>query len=374
MKQEPRHTQVAFFLPNLAAGGAERSVVMLANEIAKRGISVDLVLAQAVGPVRAEVASDVRIVDLNSVGRLRGIFLLRRYLARSRPTAIMSCLDLPNIQLVIAAGLAQFTGVTAISQRSTIAPVYAVETPLRRLLFRLGIRAAYPWADFVLCNSHAAANEVKTFAGMSGEQIVTIHNSVDSERVQRLADEPLRDEWFLGSNDPLIVSVGSLTPLKDRQTLVRAFAELRASRRVRLAIVGESHPPAERIRVEHLIAELGLGASIYLPGFDPNPYRWMKHAAVVASSSITEGCPNQVLEALALGVPIVATECPGDTALLLGHGQWGRLVPIASPSQMAAAFAATLDDPRPADGRIRAKDFSPEGTVHEYLRVLLARA
>jgi glycosyltransferase involved in cell wall biosynthesis len=100
----------------------------------------------------------------------------------------------------------------------------------------------------------------------------------------------------------------------------------------------------------------------------------MKQASVLVSSSVTEGCPNQVLEGLALGIPIVATDCPGDTAEILGHGKWGRLVPVADPARMAKAILATLDDPNPPDGTLRAADFSPEKTTHAYLNVLLARS
>ncbi len=135
--------------------------------------------------------------------------------------------------------------------------------------------------------------------------------------------------------------------------------------------MGESGQPAERNKIECLISDLGLAEHIYLSDFDSNPYKWMKRAAVIVSSSITEGCPNQLLEALALGIPIVATDCPGDTAVLLGHGKWGRLVPFGDPASMAAALLASLNDTEPTDGTVRAIDFSPARTVRAYLKVLV---
>lgn len=362
---------IAFFLPNLEGGGAERAIVALANNIAKLDVIVDLVLGNAVGPCLAEVSPKVRIVNLSSKGKLRVVVRLMHYLIHHSPQVIMSSLDLPNIQLILAARLVRFRGMTVISQRATIAPVYAQSGWMRRLVYGLGIRVAYPRADFVICNSHAATIELGKLSGISADRIATIHNSVDAERVSQLANEPLSDSWFMKSHAPLILSVGSLTHLKDRATLVRAFGVVRAKRDVRLAIVGEDYQPAERENIERLISDLQLAEHVYLSGFDPNPYKWMQRAAVLVSSSITEGCPNQLLEALALGIPIVATDCPGDTAVLLEHGRWGRLVPVGDPASMAAAILASLDDPAPPDGRIRAAYFAPARTVSAYLKVLL---
>lgn len=362
---------IAFFLPNLEGGGTERAIVALANSIAKLDVIVDLVLERASGPYLAEVSPKVRIVNLNSRGKLHSISRLMQYLTRYCPQVVMSSLDLPNIQLILAARLTRFAGRTVISQRATIAPVYAQYGWMRRLVYRVGIRVTYPRADVVICNSHAAANEVRAIAGISADRIATIHNSVDAERIRRLASEPLRDSWYLKAREPLILSVGSLTHLKDRATLVRAFALVKEQRDVRLAIVGESYQPAERDRIERLISDLGLTAHVYLPGFDSNPFRWMQSAAVLVSSSITEGCPNQLLEALALGIPVVATDCPGDTAVVLEHGKWGRLVPVGDAPTMAAAIIASLDDPAPVDGRIRAADFSPPKVLRAYARLLL---
>lgn len=366
----------AFYLPNLEGGGAERAIVALGNSIANLDVSVDLVLGNVTGPYLAEVSPKVRVVNLSIGGKaskMDVIVRLKRYLIHSRPHVMMSCLDLANAQLVAAAKLARFKGTTVLGQRATIGPVYAHYGRMHRLAYGLVIRAAYPRADFIICNSHAAAAEVRTIAGIRADRVVTIHNSVDAGHINRLADEPLNDHWFLKARAPLILSVGSLTSVKDRVTLVKAFAVVKAQRDVRLAIVGAHHEPAERDKIARLIAELGLAEWVRLAGFDSNPYKWMRRAAVLVSSSITEGCPNQLLEGLALGIPIVATDCPGDTGELLQHGKWGRLVPVACPERMAEAILAALDDASPPDGRKRAADFAPAKVTSAYLNILLPK-
>jgi glycosyltransferase involved in cell wall biosynthesis len=373
MNTDPR-VVAAFFLPNLEGGGAERAIVALANNVAALGIRVDLVLGMATGPYMTEISPAVRVIDLSATKASRVVMRLRRYLANNRPAAVMSSLDVPNVQLILAAKLARFGGTTVIGQRATLGPVYSRLGLVRRTVIRLAMRLAYPRAHSVICNSYAAAGEIRAMSGMRGDRVVTIHNSVDAERIQRLASEPLAEAGGRAeARPPLILSVGSLTHLKDRSTLVRAFAVVKSRRDARLAILGTTYESAERAKVERLIADLGLTDCVHLAGFDSNPYRWMKRAAVLVSSSLTEGCPNQVLEGLALGVPIVATDCPGDTAELLGHGKWGRLVPVSDPARMAEAILAALDDPSPPDGRLRAADFSPAKTTHAYLDVLLSR-
>lgn len=367
-------SRVAFFLPNLEGGGAERAVAALANSVAALGIEVDLVLGEVVGPYVSEVSRGVNLVDLGANGVVGSTVRLARYLTRRRPDVVMSCLDVPNMQLVAAAKFSGFKGAIAIGQRATLAPVYAHFGLLRRVIYGLGIRRTYPSADLVICNSHAAAGEVRAIRGVQGSKVKVIHNSVDSERINRLAREPLEDAWLAMSDAPLVLSVGNLTRLKDRVTLVKSFARLRSRREARLVILGAAYEPAESDKVNHLIAELGIADHVYLPGFDSNPYRWMAHAAVLVSSSVTEGCPNQLLEGLALSASIVATDCPGDTGELLEHGKWGRLVPVADPEAMADAMLAALDDPDPPHGPDRAADFDPSKVTAEYLNVLLRRA
>lgn len=363
-----RKTQIAFFLPNLDGGGAERAIVRLANDITDMGITVDLVLGEAVGAYLAEVSPKVRIVNLFSTGKLRVLLHLIRYIKQHDPSVVVSSMDLPNIQMILAAKLSGFKGRTVISQRATIAPVYAEVGWIRRLVYGIGIRFTYPYATAIVSNSYAAASEIKNIAGVCEKRVFTIHNSVDADRINRLAKEPLSDVWLLKSSVPLVISVGSLTLLKDRVTLIRAFAIVKTQRSARLVILGDG---AERDKIEKMIFDLGLGSDVYLPGFDVNPFRWLRRSAVLVSSSVTEGCPNNLLEALSLGVSIVATDCPGDTSELLGHGRWGRLVPVGDPTRMASAILASLDDPSPSDGKIRVADFTPKKTTCAYLDVLL---
>ena len=245
---------------------------------------------------------------------------------------------------------------------------------MRSMLIKFLLRLLFPSADIVISNSHAAAKEVQKLMGVPADRIATIPNAVDVDRIHRLASEPIEDDFYLRSQVPLIVSVGSLTNRKDMSTLIKAFSIVHAKREVRLVIIGKELAQrlgSEREKLQSLIAGLGLDSSVHLPGFDINPYKWVAVASVFASSSTAEGFPNVIAEALALGRPIVATDCQGDTAKLLEHGKWGRLVPVGNPERMATALLAALDDLKPTNGQVRASDFSPSKITMNYMRVLL---
>jgi glycosyltransferase involved in cell wall biosynthesis len=357
-------------LQDLAGGGAERAIVALAGEIAKQGHVVDLVLGNADSDYRSEISRAVNIHDFATISPLRVFFRLIAYLRRRNPIAVMSALDTPNIMLALAAKLAGYKGKIIISQRAVVDASLRELAPGRRMLTGLLQRLCFPLADALISNSLAAADDLQALFGIPTDRVVTIHNALDVDRINQLASVPLNDPFLLKCQTPLIVSVGSLTPRKDMETLIKAFGIVNANRQARLVIIGKG---AERPKIESLISALGLSENVHIPGFDANPYKWMAAADVFVSSSTGEGFPNVIAEALALGRSIVATDCPGDTAELLEHGKWGRLVPVSDPERMAHAILAALDDPDTPDGRIRAADFSPSKITSDYLNVLLPK-
>lgn len=362
--------EIAFFLHDLDGGGAERAIIALAGEIAKRGYAVDLVVGDADSDYRSEISPAVNLINFATRSPLRIFHQLIAYLRERKPAVTVSALDLANIMLVIARTLAGYKGRTVICQRAVVDASLRELPPLRKVITKLLQRICFPRADLVISNSLAAAHDLRTSLNVTAGKVVTIHNALDPERIDRLAREPVTDVFLLKDSTPLIVSVGSLTKRKDMDTLVRAFKIVCERRPARLVIIGKG---PERQHIEALVLSLDLNGSVYLPGFDANPYRWIAAAAVFASSSTGEGFPNVIAEALALGRPIVATDCPGDTAELLEHGRWGRLVPVGDAVRLADALLAALDDPTPPDGRVRAADFAPEKITSAYVDVLLSK-
>jgi glycosyltransferase involved in cell wall biosynthesis len=166
----------------------------------------------------------------------------------------------------------------------------------------------------------------------------------------------------------VILAVGKLKPQKDFATLVRAFAEARRQRAMRLIVLGEGE---ERDSLRRLAEKLGVAVDVAIPGFAENPFAYMARAAMLAQTSRWEGFSNVVAEALACGCPVVATDCPGGTREILAGGRFGRLVAVGAVPAIAAAILATLAESPPRDElRRRAESFGVTIAVERYLEVL----
>ena len=359
---------IALFLPSLEGGGAERAFVDLANQFVDLGVRVDLVLVRAKGPYLSEVRSEVLVVDLQGSRTTLAVLKLFRYLRRNRPDAIISGLDTANITSMIACIAAGCSNRAIFTQRAILRECYRLQYPHTHRAWLVILRLIYARARLIITNSHAASHDLCQGFGIPLSKIAVIHNSVDIERIERLAIVDPKHPWTTSSAKPLILSVGSLTPRKDFSTLLRAFAIVRQSLDCNLIVLGEG---TERIRLEALAKEIGVADSVQFLGFDANPFRWMARARVMASSTLAEGCPNVIQQALACGTPIVATDCPGGTSEILEGGKWGRLVPVANPQAMADAIIATLKDKSHPNGRLRAADFDPRKNAKEYLKLIL---
>jgi glycosyltransferase involved in cell wall biosynthesis len=362
-------SRIAMFLPSLDGGGAERVFVELANYIAAQGVPVDLVLAAATGPYLGEVRAPVRVIDCGAAGVSRALPTLARHLRRERCAALLSALEHANV-VALAARLCAFAPVRSVVSVRGVPTMLAHEAGRSAPWVLRASRLAYRFAHAIIANSHGVADDMSAHLGIARDRIEVIYNPLNLEHIEQQSLAPVSHPFCAPGTAPLLLSAGRISPLKDFPTLVRAFAAVRASRPCRLAILGEG---PDRAALEQLVRELGVEADVALPGFDPNPFAWMRHAAAFVSSSLSEGCPNALMQALACGTPVISTRAIGGSVEVLEHGRWGRLVPVGDPRALAEAMAATLDDTTHPDVRQRARDFSMPLVAREYLSVLLPR-
>jgi glycosyltransferase involved in cell wall biosynthesis len=200
------------------------------------------------------------------------------------------------------------------------------------------------------------------------DKIVVIYNPVYIPGIVAAAGEAPEHSWY-SETTPVIVAAGRLSKQKGYSYLIRAVAILNAARiPCRLIILGEG---SEKKGLQDLATELGIADKVEFPGFRKNPYRYMANATLFVLSSLYEGFPNVLLEALALGVPSVATRCPTGPAELITDGVDGLLVPPADAEVLAKAMRRLLLDEALRKrlgeaGRKRAGDFAADRIVRQY--------
>jgi len=352
-------------------GGAERVALHLARGLADQGLRVDLVVIE---PVRheallSELPPAVRVVGLKWPRRGLLCFpALAGYLRREKPAAVLSPLTSANLVAIWARRLAGVSTHVTIRHPTTFSRQMQMMNPLSGRLLLTLMRRFYPQADGIVAVSQGAARDMVRTLGLPLARLRVIYNPTVIPELFAKAREPVQEPWLAAGQPPVILGVGRLGQEKDFATLMRAFAQVRQQRPARLIILGEGR---ERARLQALVSELGLRGQVALPGFVANPYAYMARAQVFVLSSVFEGLPNTLIEAMACETSVVSTDCQSGPREILEDGLYGRLTPVADPQALAEAILATLDNPTdPEHLRRRADMFSLETVVGQYLEAL----
>lgn len=363
--------RVAFFIPGLREGGAQRTILDLAGGFLARGYLVDLLVAAMVGPYVADVPTGVTVRTLGTRGTAAAIPAFVRYLRRHRPQVLLSALTHGNIVALVAKQLS-CTGRatrTYVGEHGPIERTIAGFGPLSRHAARLLVSALYPRSNGVLAVSEGLRSDLLARLSLPSRLVASIPNPVDIDRVVAEAKQEV-DHSVFRSGKPLIVGCGRLTRQKDFPTLLRAFALVARSRPVQLAILGDGE---DRESLNGLAEALGRSRDVHLLGHQRNPHAFMGRASAFVLSSAWEGFGNVLIEALALGVPVVSTDCPFGPSEILDGGRYGRLVPVGDKAGLAEAIVATLDErPNPEQLRRRAEAYSVDTIVNRYEELFFA--
>jgi glycosyltransferase involved in cell wall biosynthesis len=342
-------------------------MLQLAASFCARGRAVDLVVAVPGGPLDAQVPPGPRLVSLGAPRTVFALPALIRYLRRERPVALLSTLEHANV-LAVGAGAAARAGVPIVLREANVL-LPRTELGRRARLLRRLMRPTYRAADGIIAVSRSVATSLTEELGLEAGHVRTIYNPIVTGALYEKAKAPLDDPWFAPGAPPVVLAVGRLAPQKDFATLIRAFAQLRAGRQARLVILGEG---PERRPLEALARQLGVAADVKLPGYDHNPFRYMSRASVFALSSLYEGLPGALIQAMACGCRVIATDGAGGAREVLEDGRIGPLVPPRDPGALARGLSTLLDDARTGLPRVRHRvdRFSEKAAIDAYLEVL----
>ena len=359
--------RVAFFVPSLCYGGAERVAINLAEGFAALGVPTDLVAASGRGEFERQIPEGVRLIDLDASRVISSLPALVAYLRRERPAAIITFMDHAGVTALWARRLGG-TGVRVICTVHTNLTQTTGNSPnARSRMLPLLIRTFYPWADQVVAVSHGVARGLSTATGFPLAKVRVIYNPVISDSLLAQAQQPADHPWLAPGQPPVILGVGRLTRAKDFPNLIQAFAVVRRRRVARLLILGDGE---ERPALTSLIAELGLTEDVDLPGFRDNAMAYMARSAVFVLSSMREGLPTVLIEALAAGASVVSTDCPSGPREILQDGRLGPLVPVGNSSALGEAILRSLEQPAGAVPLQELAPFTWSTAVNQYLSLV----
>ncbi len=338
--------RIAFYGFRGGEGGISHVMLNLMNAVAARGVAVDILLHATNIPELSRLSPGIRVVTLGQGNEWRRIRALVSYFQKESPFALLANREPANRVAVVAR---QVSGVPVrLIFRVGMAISAALERRSlpKRLLRHWSMRYCYHRADLIIANAGGVAMDIETVLGIPPGRITVLANPTVSDDLQDQAEQPVEHPWFAPGAPPVLIGVGRLARQKDFPTLIRAFARVRQERHCRLMILGEGKERGDLLK---LAAEMGVREDMELPGFIANPFRYMGRAAVFVLSSAWEGSPNVLIQALALGVPAVATDCPGGAKEILDDGRYGPLVPVGDPEALAKSIAEVLNDPLPRE-------------------------
>ncbi len=356
-------SHIAFYLPSLRGGGAEKVMLNLATEFANRGYTIDMVLVQDRGEYLDDVPDSVNIVDLNTKRFLAALPSLARYLQREQPDAMLSTIDTANITAILAKRASRVSTRIVIRISNMLSTKEANGELKHRLVHRTA-KYVYPYADEIVVVSDGVGEDILKMTDASPEQITTIYNPSVTEELLNKRDEPVDHPWFSEDQDiPVILGVGELTEQKDFETLIRSFNRIIEQQKARLVILGEG---PKRKDLETLIEELGLAEFISMPGFVDNPYAYMSKTEVFVLCSQWEGCPNVLIEAMACGAAVVSTDCPSGPKEILDGGAHGLLVSVGDEKQMSRSITYLISEQDKYLQEYSQSNFSIENITNRY--------
>lgn len=343
-------------------------VLNLLEEFARRGLRVDLLPIRESGVRLDDLPAGIRVVRTGASHALTAVPSLVRYLRRVQPPVMLVAKDRAARAAVWARAICRARTRIVVRLGTNLAASLANRSALRRWARYLPMRLSYPMVNRVIAVSDGVAADTAAITGLARNRIAVIRNPVVTPRLVEMAREEPDHPWLRSGDVPVIVGAGRFTRQKDFPTLIRAFARVRGRRPCRMLILGEG---AGKTEIEQLAAELGVADDLSLPGFASNPYAYLARASLFVLSSRWEGSPNVLTEALALGIPVVSTDCPSGPREILRDGRYGPLVPMEDETALGQAMLETLEKPLDAATlREAVREYTVERSADRYLEVL----
>lgn len=369
--------KVLFVIPNLGKGGAERACANILDKLDRN--KFDLYCIFYDNNHVYNIKENVKTYTLNLSGtqnRLKKIIRslhrmikISQIIKKENPNSIVSFMNTVNLSTIISKILSASKAKIIISEQNTPS---VQQKGLLGFITKLFMKIIYKKADIIVAVSRGVKNDLMKNFGIKENKIAVIYNPIDIDKIRKLSKEEITEcEWF-NEPIPIIINVASLTEKKGHKYLLRAFKIARERIRCRLVILGEG--PKEK-ELKELTKNLGISEDVKFLGFQKNPFKFMAKSTVFVLSSIFEGFPNVLIEAMACGIPVISTDCPSGPNEIIKDGTNGFLVPVKDEKTLAEKIIHLIGDDGLRkkfilNGLNNAQKFSVDKIIELYQEVL----
>ena len=363
-----RRKKILLVSPDLEPGGAQRQFINIANGLHQRGHKAIVFLFRNRGKLRSSLDKDIKALSpccppvVRNLPLLQGAYGMISLLmtVRTERPDILYSRHWPKIPVALIGRTLKIKTVSGEGNNLKQTFLSRRKAPLlylRRICAQL--------SDEVVANSQSLGREVKEVFRLDSE-VRTIYNGIDTEDIRRRSEEKAEHGWF-GTEIPVMVAVGFLRRQKGFPDLLRALEIVNRTRAVRLIIIGNGRSKELR----ELSRKLSLEDKTDFLGAMENPFPYISKADIFVCSSLYEGLSNVILEALALGKPVISTNHKHGADEIIENRKNGILVPTGNPGEMANAIIEILEDEelRKSLGEKaekKSEDFSRDKMISEY--------
>lgn len=360
---------VVFFIPTLEAGGAEKNVVNILFGINREKYEVALLVCKRRGHFLKDIPKSIPVFELGSLSSAIVFFKVIMFLRRQKPDLFISNLsrfNVINLLAILVSGSKSKIIVVEHTQVSLLA--LTAKSFFHRIaayfLFPGLAKFLYKTADCVIAVSGGVARDLEMVSGGKIKARV-VYNPVVNINILEASKASLSHPWFNKKEIPIVLSVGRLVKAKNYALLLQAIKLVLEKSKVNLVILGQGQ---EQESLEKLALQLHIKDNVDFVGFEENPFKYMARADIFVNSSMREGFGNSIVEAMALGLPVISTNCSGPAEIIENAG---ILVPVQDAGALADAIIKMLGDENLRKEMIkkglnRANDFLTQTSIENY--------
>lgn len=359
-----RPLDIALLTPTLD-GGVGRVFLLLAKGFKKRGFSV-AIWTIAGGAYAKEAEKSVPVEYLN-VERARKIIKpLIKFLKEKKPEVVLAASFHINCIAVLSKIFSRSKSKLFLAEHTSLDAAFKTLLFHKSFVAKALVRSLYKKTDGLIAVSKGVAESVARYAKIPNDSVKVVYNPVITEEMMKLSQESVTHPFF-DQTEPVMLAVGRLSSEKDYPTLIEAFKKVNQIKKAKLIIVGDG---PEKSEIENKIHNLKLSDRVSLIGSSENPYPYFKKSNLYILSSIREGLPTTLIEALALKTPIVSTDAPSGPREILRDGKYGKLVPVKNVAALADAILETVNSDKINIPDEAIAPYKTEAAVENYLKIL----
>ena len=382
-------TKILLAVPNLDGYGVQHDIRTLMKYWDHDRFEVKMLLHSRTGDFADQFPPDMASVEIDKysskIPKVRVISRLdgyRRAINEEKPDAVISFVPFCNYGCIWAKITSKHRFGLAVSEHAHVSAAMTDKQNMGNFfmrVYRLTFKSLYnsKFVDVVKCIAEESRQDLIKNHGIKEEKTILIHNPVPMEEVSKKGAEAVEHPWFKDGQGrlPVLINVGRISVQKQQDVLIKAFARAKKEIDCRLVIVGGG----DQKELKDIASELGVSESVYFVGFDRNPWKWMAKSNLFVLSSIWEGLPCVLTEAMTLGLPVVSTKCPSGPREMLLEGQAGYLCEVGDMEGLAEKIVYALKNKEETRSRAEfAKKnlyrFEPTTVVKKYEELALRLA